>query len=227
MPAQFTPETRDDVTGWLWEGPFATLIREAIPGIAGTDLRRAREYLNACGMVVNVRAGQRGAQPQWFIRACWHQGPGGHVHVVTPARPGQAAEPPAACDASRAPQGNGCHKRAAAGWPGSEAGCGDRNTQWHAGSAAGPLRGSDGDGDTWFCPASRGSRSSGPPRNPDQAAGANRSAADAPIPADLGDHDPHRGQCARTGAPAGVVSCSRMSAVRCSRMPVKHCELWL
>ena len=58
MPAQFTPETRDDVTGWLWEGPFATLIREAIPGIAGTDLRRAREYLNACGMVVNVRAGQ-------------------------------------------------------------------------------------------------------------------------------------------------------------------------
>jgi hypothetical protein len=95
MPAQFTPETRDDVTGWLWEGPFATLIREAIPGIAGTDLRRAREYLNACGMVVNVRAGQRGAQPQWFIRACWHQGPGGHVHVVTPARPGQAAAPAA------------------------------------------------------------------------------------------------------------------------------------
>ena len=80
---------------------------------------------------------------------------------------------------------------------------------------------------TWFCPASRGSRSSGPPRNPDQAAGANRSAADAPIPADLGDHDPHRGQCARTGAPAGVVSCCRMSAARCSRMPVTHCELWL
>ena len=95
MQAQFTPETRDDVTGWLWEGPFAALIREAIPGIAGTDLRRAREYLNACGMVVNVRAGQRGAQPQWFIRACWHQGPGGHVHVVTPARPGQAAAPAA------------------------------------------------------------------------------------------------------------------------------------
>jgi hypothetical protein len=67
MPAQFTPQTRDDVTGWLWEGPFATLIREAIPGVAGTDLRRAREYLHACGMVVNVRAGQRGAQAQWFI----------------------------------------------------------------------------------------------------------------------------------------------------------------
>jgi hypothetical protein len=25
----------------------------------------------------------------------------------------------------------------------------------------------------------------------------------------------------------GVVSCSRMSAARCSRMPVTHCELWL
>jgi peptidoglycan hydrolase CwlO-like protein len=27
--------------------------------------------------------------------ACWHQGPGGHVHVVTTARPGQAAAPAA------------------------------------------------------------------------------------------------------------------------------------
>jgi hypothetical protein len=87
MPEQFTPGTRDDVTGWLWEGPLATLIREAVPGIADADLRRAREYLNACGMVVNVRANQRGAQPRWFIRARWHQGPGGHVHVVTTARP--------------------------------------------------------------------------------------------------------------------------------------------
>jgi hypothetical protein len=51
------------------EGPFATLIRDAIPGTAETDLRRAREYLNACGMVVNVRGNQRGGQPQWFIRA--------------------------------------------------------------------------------------------------------------------------------------------------------------
>jgi len=93
-PEEFTPHTRDEVTGWLWEGPFATLIREAIPGIADTDLRRAREYLNACGMVVNVRANQRGAQPQWFIRAHWHQGPGGHVHVAATARPGQPAAPP-------------------------------------------------------------------------------------------------------------------------------------
>src|SRR6266480_2637766 len=68
-PEEFTPHTRDEVTGWLWERPFATLIREAVPGITDTDLRRAREYLNACGMVVNVRADQRGAQPQWFIRA--------------------------------------------------------------------------------------------------------------------------------------------------------------
>jgi hypothetical protein len=94
-PEEFTPHTRDEVTGWLWEGPFAALIREAVPGIADTDLRRAREYLNACGMVVNVRANQRGAQPQWFIRAHWHRGPGGHVHVVTTARVGQPAAPPA------------------------------------------------------------------------------------------------------------------------------------
>jgi hypothetical protein len=94
VPEEFTPDTRDDVTGWLWEGPFATLIRDAIPGITDTDLRRAREYLNACGMVVNVRANQ-GGQPQWFIRAHWHQGPGGHVHVVTTARPSQPAAPPA------------------------------------------------------------------------------------------------------------------------------------
>jgi hypothetical protein len=84
-PEEFTPHTCDGVTGWLWEGPFATLIREAVPGITDTDLRRAREYLNACGIVVNVRANQRGAQPQWFIRAHWHQGPGGHVHVVPTA----------------------------------------------------------------------------------------------------------------------------------------------
>jgi hypothetical protein len=94
MPEEFTPDTRDDVTGWLWEGPLATLIREAVPGIADTDLRRAREYLIACGMVVNVCANQRGAQPQWFIRARWHQGPGGHVHMVTTARPSQPAAPP-------------------------------------------------------------------------------------------------------------------------------------
>ena len=91
-PGEFPPDTRDDVEGWLWEGVVASLIREAIPGIADSDLRRAREYLNASGMVLNVRGHQRGGgQPQWFIRANWHQGPGGHVHVVTARRPGQLA----------------------------------------------------------------------------------------------------------------------------------------
>lgn len=69
------------------------MIREAVPGITDTDLRRAREYLNACGMVVNVRANQRGAQPQWFIRAYWHQGPGGDVHVVPPPVPASPPHP--------------------------------------------------------------------------------------------------------------------------------------
>jgi hypothetical protein len=90
-PAEFAAHTRGDVTGWLWEGTFAALIRQAIPGIAEADLRRAREYLNASGMVVNAQA-QRGGQPQWFIRDSWHQGPGGHVHVVGASR---AAQPPA------------------------------------------------------------------------------------------------------------------------------------
>jgi hypothetical protein len=84
LPDEFTPDTRDDVRGWLWAGAVASLIREAIPGIPESDLRRAREYLNANGMVVNVRGSQRGGlQPQWFIRADWHEGPGGHVHMVT------------------------------------------------------------------------------------------------------------------------------------------------
>lgn len=96
LPGEFTPDTRDDVTGWLWEGAVASLIREAIPGITDSDLRRAREYLNASGMVVNVRGHQRGAgPPQWFIRSSWHQGPGGHVHVVATHRPGQPAAPAA------------------------------------------------------------------------------------------------------------------------------------
>jgi FtsZ-binding cell division protein ZapB len=91
--AEFIPDTRDGVTGWLWEGAVAALIREAVPGITDTDLRRAREYLNASGMVVNQRGG---GQPLWFIRADWHQGPGGHVHVVSTGPPGQRAIPLAA-----------------------------------------------------------------------------------------------------------------------------------
>ena len=98
LPDEFTPDTRDDVRGWLWAGAVASLIREAIPGIPESDLRRAREYLNASGMVVNVRGPQRGGvQPQWFIRADWHEGPGGHVHVVTTHQ----SREPAAPEASR------------------------------------------------------------------------------------------------------------------------------
>jgi len=31
LPDEFTPDTRDDVRGWLWAGAVASLIREAIP----------------------------------------------------------------------------------------------------------------------------------------------------------------------------------------------------
>jgi hypothetical protein len=91
-PGEFTPDAREDVTGWLWEGAVVSVIREAIPGIADSDLRRAREYLSASGMVVNVGGYQRGGgQPRWFIRSSWHQGTGGHVHVVP--RIGLASQP--------------------------------------------------------------------------------------------------------------------------------------
>jgi hypothetical protein len=96
LPGEFTPDARDDVTGWLWEGAVASVIREAIPGIADSDLRRAPEYLSASGMVVNVGGYQRGGgQPRWFIRSSWYQGPGGHVHVVPAHRSGQPAAPAA------------------------------------------------------------------------------------------------------------------------------------
>lgn len=91
-PAEFTPVTRRDVSGWLWDGALASLIRVAVPGIADRDLRRAREYLNASGMITNVGGGPRGqGQPQWFIRADWHHGQGGHVHVVSADQPGLPA----------------------------------------------------------------------------------------------------------------------------------------
>jgi hypothetical protein len=38
-PDQFTPDTHDDISGWLWEGPLAALIREAIPAVTDADLR--------------------------------------------------------------------------------------------------------------------------------------------------------------------------------------------
>src|SRR6266487_3511886 len=39
LPAEFTPDTRDDVTGWLWEGAAASLIGEAIPAALTSDCR--------------------------------------------------------------------------------------------------------------------------------------------------------------------------------------------
>ena len=59
-PRQFSPVTRKDVSGWLWDGALASLIRVAVAGIADRDLRRAREYLNASGMITNAGGGQRG-----------------------------------------------------------------------------------------------------------------------------------------------------------------------
>src|SRR6266702_1272564 len=40
LPGEFTPDICDDVTGWLWEGAVASLIREAIPGITDNDRLR-------------------------------------------------------------------------------------------------------------------------------------------------------------------------------------------
>jgi hypothetical protein len=56
-PAGFTPVTRKDVPGWLCDGALASLIRQAVPGIIDGDLRLAREYLNASGMITNVGGG--------------------------------------------------------------------------------------------------------------------------------------------------------------------------
>ena len=92
MQAQFTPETREEYTGGCGKGPLATLIREAIPGISGADLRRETQCVRHGGE--RAREPARRAAAVVYPR-CWHQGPGGHVHVVSTARPGQAAAPAA------------------------------------------------------------------------------------------------------------------------------------
>jgi len=95
-PDQFTPESHDDISGWLWEGPFAALIRDAIPDVTDADLRRARDYLNASGMVVNVRGSQTDAPP--------HGRPGA---VPAPGRRGSSRtyrdEPPPSPPRRRSP----------------------------------------------------------------------------------------------------------------------------
>jgi hypothetical protein len=59
-------------------------------------------------MVVNMGGDQRGAgPPQWFIRAGWHQGPGGHVHVVTPPADLPAVPAPAQPAAGNQPTDSG------------------------------------------------------------------------------------------------------------------------
>ena len=66
----------------------------------------------------------------------------------------------------------------------------------------------DVDGAAGGCPVGRGNRQDLPDEvvaaaKVGEAGGVERPAADAAIPGDLGDHDPHPGQCARIGAPAG------------------------
>src|SRR6266568_2165541 len=71
-------------------------LRDRAENLPGEFTPDARDDLTASGMVVNVGGYQRGGgQPRWFIRSSWHQGPGGHVHVIPTHRPGQPAAPAA------------------------------------------------------------------------------------------------------------------------------------
>ncbi len=106
-PGEFTPETRDNATGWLWEGPAAGLMSRASPDTAEDDLRRAREYLKASRMLVNVRGYQSGGvQSACFICREWHAEPAGHVRVMPEGRPNaperKPSPPPAAATAGAA-----------------------------------------------------------------------------------------------------------------------------
>lgn len=103
-PDDFPAETRDENAGWLWEGPVAALMRRAAPGTPDSDRRRAKEYLQAAGMLANVRGYQSGGVlPMWFIRRDWHEGAGGHPpatarqrRVPQPEAPQAAVRPDAA-----------------------------------------------------------------------------------------------------------------------------------
>lgn len=99
-PGKFTPDTRDGHTGWLWEGPAAGLVSRAAPDAAQDDLRLAREYLKASGMLVRVRGYQSGGtQPTYFIRREWHAERTGNVRVLpegTPHPPERKPGPPPA-----------------------------------------------------------------------------------------------------------------------------------
>jgi hypothetical protein len=98
-PEQFVADERFSVAGWRYLGAITALIRDAVPDIADTDLRRARAHLDAAGMVVNVRGPHRGGRPEWFIRGDWHEHTGGHVRMRgprahQPASPGSSQVPP-------------------------------------------------------------------------------------------------------------------------------------
>jgi hypothetical protein len=96
-PGEFTSETRDGDTGWLWEGTAAGLVSRAAPDTVQDDLQLAREYLKASGMLVNVRGYQGETQPTYFICREWHAERTGNVRVipeVTPHRPERTPGPP-------------------------------------------------------------------------------------------------------------------------------------
>jgi hypothetical protein len=108
-PGEFTPETRDGDTGWLWQGAAAGLVSRAAPDTAQDDLQLAREYLKATGMLVNVRGYQSGGtQPTYFICREWHTERTGNVRVIPDGTPHPAerkpARPAAAATAGTEPQ---------------------------------------------------------------------------------------------------------------------------
>ncbi len=91
-PGEFTPETRGAAAGWHWEGPGAALMRRVAPDMADSERRRAKEYLQATHMMVNVSGG---ALPTWFIRKDWHGGPPAHVHLMPHEQPHEQPREPA------------------------------------------------------------------------------------------------------------------------------------
>ena len=107
-PGEFSSETRDGDTGWLWEGPAAGLVSRAAPDTGEDDLQLAREYLKASGMLVNVRGYQSGGtQPTYFIRREWHADRTGNVRVIPEGTPHPPEHkpglPPAAATAGTLP----------------------------------------------------------------------------------------------------------------------------
>lgn len=107
-PGEFTAETRDDAAGWLWEGPGAALMRRVAPEVADAERRRARDYLQATKMMVNVQGQSGSALPLWFVRRDWLGGPAGHVHLVPqePRRPPREEPVQAAVRAEAARENN-------------------------------------------------------------------------------------------------------------------------